>query len=342
MNLARSAHWREDEVHAGEGLDKVRSAVARYTLTEPTSRAEFEEGFALLDATFGPTGEIETAEMLGRWFGSGSLSARSAPIRAHYHMVLARDTERNGEIAGVRDCFVTVDESQQAPEGGRAHVLLSHSLVLPAHRRTGVGALLRHVPIALARQHLVHRHSPDLRPQILLFAEMDQVVAADRITVIRLLAYGRAGFRVIPPTILPFAQPDFRDEVQHGDVPPCPLPFLCVVRDVGNNAAYLDSSRVRDVVDHALAVHRCHARGDHLDAIRDHALGAVAVHENAHGTGPIALIDLPTGPLEVGMLAPLLRAVTFPLYPPTWRGDEPLAQPDDELAALIREWSAAG
>lgn len=351
-SLADSTHWVDADVYAGEGRQKVKDAAGRYHLAEPATLEEFRQGFGLLEETFGPTGEIETAEMLERWFLSGSLKAPGeqdrAGIRAHYHMVLARDTD--GHIAGVRDCFVTVDERPTAPPGGCAHVLMSHSLVLPEHRRTGVAALLRHVPIALARLQLERARMGAGREQagdqqtgrlagqdaqILLFAEMDQVVAADRITVIRLLAYGKAGFRVVPPAVLPFAQPDFRDEVQHGDVEPCPLPFLCVVRQVGDDdATNIAPERLRDVVEHALAVHRCHARQDHLDVIRDHALHAL----DAQGTGPVPLLQLPSGPQEIARLAPLLRAVTFPLYPKTWRGDEPLAEPASELAALIAEW----
>lgn len=341
-SLAESIHWIDEDIYAGEGLQKVREAARRYYLSEPASLEEFRRGFDLLNETFGPTGEIETVEMLERWFLAGSLGAPAGTaavevgIRAHYHMVLARDAD--GSIAGVRDCFVTIDERASAPPEGRAHVLMSHSLVLPAHRRTGVAALLRHVPIALARLQLERSRAgrsgppPASPPEILLFAEMDQVVPADKITVIRLLAYGKAGFRVVPPSALPFAQPDFRDEVQHGDVEPCPLPFLCVLRQVGADAAtHIAPARLRDVVEHALAVHRCHARADHLDVIRDHALHAL----DAQGPAPVPLIALPSGPKEIALLAPLLRAVTFPLYPRTWRGDEPLADPAEELAALI-------
>ena len=355
-SLADGRHWREDDVFAGEGLGKVREAAARYALVEPADRAEFREGYALLERQFGPTGEIETADALMRWFERGSLSPPGALIRAHYHMVIAREKSgpNAGEIAAVRDCFVTTDRRPEAPPGGRAHVLLSHTLVLPDHRRTGVGALMRHVPIALARERLVsdpavHGHrvffgsgrlgdggssAPVADPHILLFAEMDQVTADDRNTVIRLLAYGRAGFRVIPPTVLPFAQPDFRDEVQRGDVDPQPLPFLCVVREVGRDGAHLTADRVRDVVEHVLAVHACHARADHLEQIRQHALRAV----DAHGGAPIPLIELPRTAADIAMLEPLLRPLTFPLYPPSWRGDAPLSRPEDELAALITAW----
>ncbi len=328
--LAATPFWRNADVFGGEGADKVSRAARRYPLTEPGSIAAFDEGYAMLDATFGATGEIERYDTLAAWFSAGSLSAPDAPITAHYHMVVARDSESatNG-IAGIRDCFVTVDRVNAV-----SLVLLSHSLVAPEHRRSGLGALLRHVPIALARRAAAAAGVEE--PRILLFAEMEQVQPSDRPSVIRLLAYGKAGYRVIPPPILPFAQPDFREEVQHGPVPPQPLPVLAVIRQVGEETSTeIPVQRVETLVDHLLAVHRCHSRWDHLVPIREHALRALS----AWGTAPVPLITLPTQPSDVGALAPLLRSVTFPLYPLTWQGSEPLKNPDDELAALIAAWS---
>src|SRR4029453_5077832 len=101
-----------------------------------------------------------------------------------------------GAFAGVRDCFVTVDRATR-----RAVVLLPHTLLLPEFRRSGAGAILRSVPVVLV-------HDAD---EILLAGEMDMAVPHPTGTVVRLLAYGRAGFRVLPPTMLPSAQPDLRD-----------------------------------------------------------------------------------------------------------------------------------
>lgn len=343
--LAATSFWRDEDVFSGEGPEKVRQATASYTLTEPTSVMEFDQGFAMLDSAFGPTGEIERYDTLAAWFAAGSLSAPGAPIPAHYQMVIARDA--TGAIAGVRDCFVTVDAA-----ANRAQVLLSHSLVLPEHRRTGVAALLRHAPIALARRALAASTPPSVaagaprreghtEPEILLFAEMEQVQPTDRPSVIRLLAYGKAGYRVIPSSILPFAQPDFREEALQGRIPPQPLPVLSVIRQVGHESATdIPVDRVEAVVHHLLAVHRCHSRWDHLLPIRDHALNALSAWDRAQdGRRPVPLLPLPTQPTDVHWLAPLLRSVTFPLYPLPWQGTEPLKKPADELAALIAAWS---
>src|SRR5262245_22201491 len=117
----------------GENRVKVAAALERFTVEEVASPESFDAGYRLLDAQFGPVNEIERREVLERWFARGSLSAGDAPVRAHYHMLLFR--ERDGRVAAVRDAFSAVDARAR-----RVVVLLSHSLVVPEARRTGVAA----------------------------------------------------------------------------------------------------------------------------------------------------------------------------------------------------------
>jgi hypothetical protein len=87
-------------------------------------------------------------------------------------------------------------------------------------------------------------------------------------------------------------------------------------------------------VEHIDAVHRCHMDGAQLDAIRDHAFTALA---GVPGD-PLPLLDLPRDPSQLEMLRPLLKSVAFRLYPQSWRGSEPLRDPDDEMRALLEVW----
>lgn len=310
------------DVFVGEGAAKVAAAVDQFSLAPARTAAEFDIGHALLFEIFGPTGEIERKETLERWF-AGSLSAPDAAIPAQYFMILARDAA--GEIAGVRDCFVTVDRAAK-----RAVVLLSHSLVLPAFRRTGLAALLRTVPVTLAREMLGGDG------EIMLVAEMEMVEPDQRITVIRLISYGRAGFGVIPPAALPYAQPDFHDfDVEAKD--PVPLPFLALVRIVGNEASGVISRRHAEaVVAHLQAIHSCHCRAEDLVPIREHALAALATWPG----GEIPLIAPPKNTAELAALSPLLRARVQHLYPPRWRWGNPDADPDTDLSTLLQLWSS--
>ena len=131
---------------------KAAAALERYTLRLATTAEDFALGHGVIDGVFGPTGEIERVETLRAWFDAGSLSAADAPITAWYHLVLCFD---GAELAGVRDCFVTVDAANR-----RAVVLLSHSYVFEPHRRSGLAALIRTVPATLARRAL----GPNLSP----------------------------------------------------------------------------------------------------------------------------------------------------------------------------------
>lgn len=317
----RSALWSEGDVAVAEGLEKVREAAGRYALDAPSDVAAFDQGYAVLHDEFGETEDIERYDTLRAWFDASSLSPANAPISVRYHMVLARD--RDGTLAGIRDCFTTVD-----PVAGRAVVLLSHSLVMPAHRRTGLAALLRQVPIGLARQHLGGAG------EILLAAEMEHVSPEDRDSVIRLVAYGRAGYRVVPPEVFPFAQPDFTEAVEQG-AQPRPLPFLTVVRQVGEEGrADIPLGRLHAIVDHLLAIHACHSRAEHLAPIRAHVLAGLS-----SAVDPLPLLPLPTTTADLTRLAPLLSSVVLPLYPQAWRCCTPTDPPSVELAAVIAAWT---
>jgi hypothetical protein len=302
----------------GDDRDKIAMAVARFTWRRAQTQDEFALGYDALFREFERTADILPRAILERWFAAGSLSKPEDAIQCQYAMVLAYERS-TGAFAGVRDCFVTLDRATR-----RAVVLLAHTLVLPEFRRSGVAAILRSVPVVLV---------PDDAEEVLLAGEMDMAVPEPKDTVVRLLAYGRAGFRVIPPTTLPYAQPDLRD--LSGGLEPEPLPFLCLVRQVGEeDRRDIPRARVRAFVEHIDAVHRCHIDGAQLDAIRDHAFRALAHVEG----DPLPLLDLPRDTAHLSELRPFLKSVAFRLYPESWRGSEPLLDPDEEMAALLEAW----
>ncbi len=309
----------------GERPGKAAAALARFRVAEATTEAEFDAGYDLLDAAFGADGEIEQRETLRAWF-HGSLTPADLPVRTRYHLVFVR--EPDGTLAGVRDCFVTWN-----PDTHRIVVLLSHSLVLPEWRRSGVGALLRTIPTTLARLR-AEAEDPGVPWEITLTAEMEMASPGDRSTMVRFMAYGSAGFRALPPAALPYAQPDFRDLDTLG-VPPCPLPFLAVVLPVGEGQpTTLPKARVAALVDHLQAIHAGHCKREHLEEIRAHALGALTRYPSAQ----IPLLELPHRAAEVARLDPLIRSVAFPHYPSHWAVPHPLPDPDRERAAMRAVW----
>jgi GNAT superfamily N-acetyltransferase len=176
----------------------------------------FENAFAALWAEFGAKDEMESRETLALRFAR-------AP-RMIYEMILVR---RADEFVAVRDHSAIV-----APAIG-AVVHLSHNLVAPAARRTGLAGWLRTLPLQAARECLEAAGAPPDSP-ITLVAEMEHLSPDDPSREVRLRAYEKAGFAKIDPAIVRYHQPDFRPPaVIDATGGARPLPFQLLIRRVG-------------------------------------------------------------------------------------------------------------
>lgn len=231
----------------------------------------FAEAYALLDAEFGARGELERPEALRGAIQRGE--AERDGFSSRYHLLLARDAE--GRAAGVRDAWVV-------ERGGVCVVYLAHTLVLPPYRRSGLAERLRAAPVELARRRWPHASD------LLVAAEMEFPDPAEEATLVRLVSYGRAGYAAIPPDVLPYAQPDFRDPARI-DVPR-PVPLLAVVRrpDAAESTS-MPARLAAAYVEHLYAAFATHCDPAHLAGPRDRALGALA----ASGLDPVPLVALP-------------------------------------------------
>ena len=209
-------------------IDRIRSA------DDPL----FESAYAALWAEFGAKDEMELRAVLDRRF-------RLEPCML-YEMVLVR---RGEDFVAVRDHTATV-------AGGEAVVHLSHNLIAPDARRTGLAGWLRAWPIQAARECLAANGAAADAP-VTLLAEMEYLAADDPARMIRLRAYERGGFRKIDPAVVPFYQPDFRaPEVIDAAGGPRPLAFQLVVRQVGREGAQTISGReVRGLVSALYAIY---------------------------------------------------------------------------------------
>lgn len=316
-----------EDLAPGERTDKVAAARERFVLREigaealPADRAAFQRGWAALNEVFGPVGEIEAADVLWRWLTAPNIPEDALRV-ARYRMVLAYD--RDGQLAGVRDHFVVLDRST-----GRVLILMSHSLVLQNARRTGLGALLRAAPLASARRLLDGwRVTP---AEVLLIAEMEPIDPARRDQVVRMFAYAEAGFGVVPPDVLPYAQPDFR-RLDLPEYPPVPL--MVLIRQVGEeHRTDAPLARIQAIVPLIHVVHGAECPPGHLRPIRAHTDAAIA----SKATDPQPLVRLPRGPAQIERLRPLLRSAALRSYPPAWY-EGPLGDPDEDLARLRAAW----
>lgn len=201
---------------------------------------DFERLYHFLNADFGPKGEMETPEILRerlRWAGK----IRPGGRRFAYRML---GLEKDGKIAAGRDHTVVV-----TPEPNpRACVHLSHVLVDPRWRRTGLAGWLRAFPVHDARS-LCLQSDLSAKTPITLVAEMEPFDRADQYA--RLKAYSRAGFRRVDPGKVPYFQPDFRPPAEIDAAGgPRPLPFWLMVRQVGNeHDTVITGLEVRRIVD---------------------------------------------------------------------------------------------
>ena len=172
----------------------------------------FEMTHAALWAEFGAKNEMERRETLALRFAL-------AP-QILYELILVR---RGGEFIGARDHTAILSR-----DCAQAVVHLSHNLLAPAARRTGLGGWMRAFPIQTARECLAGKSAP-----ITLVAEMEHDDGSDPQRAIRLRAYEKAGFVKIDPRFVDFHQPDFRAPAEiDASGGPQPVRFQLVIRRV--------------------------------------------------------------------------------------------------------------
>jgi len=274
--------------------DKGRAALSRYALERVTSvGAEFEAAYGALETEFASRGELERREVIAGWPSPDEQRAVDG-LEHRYHLLAARSPD--GELAGARDCHTVVDRSQAI-----CVVYLAHVWVAPEHRRQGLASLLRAAPITLGKGTGA--------AEVLLAAEMEPAVRDASDTLVRLVAYGRGGFRVVTPAALPYCQPDFRDPAAIDE--PHPLPLLAVVRRLGKDEAFLPHRLASAYLRHLYAVFSTHCREEHLARPRAHALERLAAWQ-----GDVPLLPLPASIDDEAALSPLWRDVVLPHHLP--------------------------
>ena len=290
----------------------------RIEAVDSSSSANFAAAYGALAAEFAPRGELERREVVARWLDEPPARARGdgrhaagadqradggeGGLRRTYHLLVARDDR--GTLAGVRDCHVVLDIRHAI-----AVVYLAHVLVLPPFRRTGLAALFRSEPIAIARRAIADAGMDDRAADLLLAAEMEPASLDDQASVVRLVAYGRDGFSAISPAVLPYCQPDFRDLADLSDARPIPL--LAVVRFLGHDGAVALPARLaRAFVRHLYAVFATHVRPDHLAALERRTLDAL----DALDLEEVPLLPLPRTTDDGTTMAPLVRTAVMPFF----------------------------
>lgn len=200
----------------------------------------FKTAFNALWTEFGSVGEIERPEIISRrmlWNPSEMREGRAL----QYCMILAT---AEGKLAAVRDHTAIL--LANAP-GAIVH--MSHNLVAPEWRRSGLAGWFRSYPITTAREVLA-LHGRSHNAPITLVGEMETYDAAYPARVVRLAAYEKAGYKKVDPSRVHYLQPDFRAPQnidQNGGVHPIPL--CLIIRRVGREEEnFITGAEVRQIV----------------------------------------------------------------------------------------------
>ncbi len=191
------------------------------------SDPHFDPAYHALHSEFATANELEAATILT------TRLARS-PTDLHcghaLRYELAYLTDETGAFAAVRDHTAILN-----PATGGAVVHLSHNLIAPSWRRTGLAGWLRALPLQTARVLLeIHNLPPD--SPITLVAEMEPADPSDEANATRLAAYAKAGFLKLDPTHLDYRQPDFRDPAEITRAGgPRPIPLSLLIRRINQS-----------------------------------------------------------------------------------------------------------
>ena len=201
-----------------------------WTQIRSTSDPLFETAYAALWAEFGASHEMERREVLAARF------VQDPAMR--YEMVLA---QKNGAVAAIRDHTAIWFE-------GEVVVHLSHLLITPEWRRSGLAGWMRAASLLTARMLASEHSQPDAA--ITLVGEMEYDDGSDPRRAVRLTAYERAGFRKIDPAAVRYFQPDFRAPAEIDATGGArPLPFQLIIRQVGKESeTHIRGAKVRRIV----------------------------------------------------------------------------------------------
>lgn len=210
----------------------------------------FETAFGALWEEFGAAGEMEQAGVIAeRMKWQPSQMHEEAALLYAMHLIT-----RNGEFVAVRDHTAIL----LANEPG-AVVHLSHNLVAPAWRRSGIAGWLRALPLSTAREALAAAGRPT-DATVTLVGEMEHFNPSCTATEIRLTAYEKAGYKMVDPALVDYRQPDFRDpRIIDQENGPQPLPLCLMLRRIGReHEEFVSGGEVRRSVN---ALYKMYGRG---------------------------------------------------------------------------------
>jgi hypothetical protein len=350
MSLGTSVRLCLKDLYSQDVIEMIERETRRYEVEaiEHPAHPDFKAAFDVLWRGFGASGEMESeAVVRGMLLGEPTVPLPTGTF-ARYFLLVARDRE-SGAIRGVRDGRVLVNTAYDAD---LCLVYLSHIYMLPEARGTVLTYWLRIAPVELAMSflHLLHQQGKVVLPapdapgrnygmRIDLAAEMEYFTPEDKLSLQRILFYGRGGFDAIDPRHFPYRQPDFRDPAVVEQTGDRPVPFMLLLRRMGREReARLPLEEARAVMRLLYDDFAGFCEPHHLASSLDIVLSRLDDRQ-AKGKNDVALLPLPTGAHDLKRLRPLFRYDVYRRYYGPGAGtDEYMASPTAEMAAKNPAW----
>lgn len=308
-----------------------------WSVEDPDDPA-FASAYKLLSDAFGEHGEMEREEAIRQFVLDDPYQPTPAGTFFRYFLLLAKD--REGNVRGARDGSVLINQSYASD---LCVVYLSHMYMVPPARGTVLSYWLRIAPVELAMQYIADLVAlgklqvplPDapgkaFGMRVNLAAEMEYWTPEDRLSLQRILFYGRGGFDAIDPRHFPYRQPDFRDPEIIRTTGAEPIPFMVLLRRMGRERqATLPIDEAAAVMKLLYDEFACHCDSSMLENSLQVVLDRL--QERAKTKSHVQLLPLPTGPRDLSRLKRIFRYNVFSKYYP---GDP---QTERYLASGIRE-----
>lgn len=318
MSLGTHVRLCLKDLYTQDVVEMIERETRRYEVEsiEHPDHPDFKAAFDILWKGFGTAGEMESEAVIRKMLLDDSCVPLPSGTYARYFLLVARD-RATGAIRGVRDGRVLVNPAY-SPD--LCLVYLSHIFMLPESRGTVLTYWLRIAPLDLAVTYL---HTLQQRGQIQLpdpnapgryygmrvdlAAEVEFFSPDDKLSLQRILFYGRGGFDVIDPRHFPYRQPDFRDRdliARSGDRP---VPFMLLLRRVGREReARLPIDEAKAVIQLLYDDFAVFCEPTHLTSSLDVVLSRLE-ERRARGKNDVALLPMPTGANDLKRLRPLFR-----------------------------------
>ncbi len=325
MSLGTRVRLCLKDLYSQDVVEMIERETRKYEVEaiEHPAHPSYREAYKILWDGFGANGEMEPEPAIRKMLLADSTVPLPSGTYARYFLLAARD-RATGAIRGVRDGRILVNPAY-APD--LCLVYLSHIFMLPEARGTVLTYWLRIAPLDLAVTflHTLHQRGKIVLPapdapgryfgmRMDLAAEMEYFTPEDKLSLQRILFYGRGGFDVIDPRHFPYRQPDFRAPAIVAETGDRPTPFMMLLRRIGRER------EARLPIDEARAVMRLlyddfqgFCEPTHLASSLDVVLSRLE-ERRAKGKSDVALLPLPTGPHDLRRLKPLFRYDVYRRY----------------------------